>query len=127
MDQNVVGWFEIPANDLDRAQKFYEEVLGLKLSKQDLGPLQMAWFPSTGDGVGSPGSLVCMKEYYTPSPDGILIYFTSPSGDLSNELARVEKAGGKILRPKTQISEEHGYYGLLLDTEGNRIAIHSRN
>jgi predicted enzyme related to lactoylglutathione lyase len=55
----------------------------------------------------------------------VQLYFTSPSGDAANELARVEGAGGKLLQPKTLISEDVGYYGLLLDTEGNRIAVHS--
>jgi predicted enzyme related to lactoylglutathione lyase len=126
MDKNVVGWFEIPVVDIDRAKKFYEEVLGLKLERHTLGPLEMAWFPWIEDAVGSPGSLVQMEEFYKPSEDGVVIYFTSPSGDAANELARVEEAGGKLLRPKIQISEEYGYYGLALDTEGNRIAIHSR-
>ena len=126
MDKNVVVWFEIPTLNLDRAQKFYEEVLVLKLERLTMGPLEMAWFPWIEDAVGSPGSLVYQEGFFKPSADGVQIYFTSPSGDVANELARVEKAGGKLLRPKTLISEDVGYYGLLLDTEGNRIAIHSR-
>jgi len=112
--------------DIDRAQKFYEEVLGLKLERHTAGPLEMAWFPWIEDAVGSPGSLVQMEEFYKPSEEGVVIYFTSLSGDADNELARVKQASGKLLRPKTLISEEHGYYGLVLDTEGNRIAVHSR-
>jgi predicted enzyme related to lactoylglutathione lyase len=126
MDKNVVGWFEIPVADIDRAQKFYEAFLGLRLERHALDQLEMAWFPWIEDAVGSPGSLVQMDEFYKPSEDGVVIYFTSPSGDAGTELARVEEAGGKLLRPKTKISDEHGYYGLVLDTEGNRIAIHSR-
>jgi len=42
------------------------------------------------------------------------------------ELDRIEKAGGKIIQPKTQISPEYGYMGVFLDTEGNRIALHSQ-
>ena len=56
----------------------------------------------------------------------MVVYFTAFSGDLANELSRVEEAGGKILQEKKQISEEHGYMALILDTEGNRIAVHSR-
>jgi len=125
MDKNVIGWFEIPVHNMDRAQKFYEEVLGYKLERHTLGPTEMAWFPWLENAVGSPGSLVQNAEFYKPSADGVAIYFTSPSGDSANELAWVEQAGGKMLRDKTKISDEHGYYGLLLDTEGNRIAIHS--
>lgn len=124
--KNVVGWFEIPVIEMDRAMKFYQEVLGIKIYRHTLGPLDMAWFQENEAGEGSPGSLVCYPEFYKPSVDGTLIYFTSPSGDCGNELARVEKAGGKLIRDKRLISEDVGYMGLLIDSEGNRIAIHSR-
>ena len=76
--------------------------------------------------TGAYSQVIGYDESIKPSADGVLIYLTSPSGDAATELARVEKAGGQLLQPKTQISEEYGYYGLVLDTEGNRIAIHSR-
>lgn len=124
MKHNVVGWFEIPVIDMDRAARFYETVLKYKLERHTLGDLEMAWFPMI-EGDGCPGSLVKNKDYM-PSGNGTVIYFTSPSGDLSNEISRVQKAGGKILQEKTKITDEIGYMGLFLDTEGNRIAIHSR-
>jgi len=77
------------------------------------------------DGHGTSGSLVYNERAYKPSMDGVLIYFTAQSGDLSIELGKVEKSGGKILLPKTQISAEVGYMALLTDSEGNRIALHS--
>ncbi|MCO6481112.1 MAG: VOC family protein [Phaeodactylibacter sp.] len=126
MDNNVVGWFEVPTSNMERAIKFYEAVFGYKLDRQQMGPLDMAWFPWAEDKAGSPGTLVYHKDAYKPSLDGTLIYFTAPSGDLSNELARVEPNGGKVLVPKTQISEEHGYMAAIQDTEGNRVALHSR-
>lgn len=126
MEKNVVGWFEIPVNDMDRAIKFYETVLDVKLSRNQMGELDMAWFPFVEDGIGASGSLVHQKEFYKPSQEGTLIYFTTVSGDLAQELAKVEKAGGKVLVPKKLISEDVGYTGLFLDTEGNRIALHSR-
>jgi predicted enzyme related to lactoylglutathione lyase len=111
---------------MDITHNFYETVFGFKLSRQHLGPLDMAWFPAVEKGMGSPGSLVFFKDAYKPSPDGVLIYFTAFSGDLAVELSRVEPAGGKVLQPKKLISNEYGYMGLFLDTEGNRIAVHSR-
>ena len=123
---NVVGWFEIPVTDMDRAIKFYETVLGYKLDRNQMGPLDMAWFPWVNDSIGSGGSLVCHPDYYKPSSDGTLIYLTAFSGDLSNELSRVEENGGKVIQEKTQISPDHGYMGIFLDTEGNRIALHSK-
>ncbi len=126
MNRNAVGWFEIPVSDMERAINFYEFVFNIKLSRNQLGTLDMAWFPMEDEKPGTAGSLVCMPEFYKPSSDGVLIYFTSQGGDLTTELLKVEKAGGKILMPKKQISEDVGYMGLILDTEGNRIAIHSR-
>ena len=123
--RNVVGWFEIPVSDIDRAIKFYETVLSTKIQKQNLGDLIMGWFPFA-DVPGSSGSLVYHKDFYKPSTDGVLIYFTAQSGDLSTELSKVESAGGKVLMEKKLISEDIGYMGLFTDTEGNRIAIHSR-
>jgi len=126
MKNNVVGWFELPVNDMERAIKFYETVFELKLSRNQMGPLDMAWFPWVDDGAGAPGSLVHYPDFYTPSSNGPLIYFTAHSGDLSNELSRVEGAGGQVIQEKKLITEDVGFMGLFTDTEGNRVAMHSR-
>ena len=126
VNHNVAGWFEIPVTDMGRAIRFYEAVFGFVLSRNKLGPLEMAWFPGVRDSIGAGGSLVYQPVNYKPSADGTLIYFTAFSGDVTVELSRVEPAGGKVLMPKTLISEGIGYMGLFLDTEGNRIAVHSR-
>lgn len=123
--RNAVGWFELPVLDMDRAVKFYETVFDVKLERHPMGPLDMAWFPMMDNGNGSPGSLV-KHEFYKPSKEGALLYFTATSGDLNNELGRVEAAGGKICKPRKQISEEYGYMAVIEDTEGNWIALHSR-
>jgi uncharacterized protein len=127
INHNVVGWFEIPVADMERAIKFYETVFDFGLSRNQMGPLDMAWFPYVENGTGSGGTLVCHPEFYKPSPDGALIYFTAFSGDLNIELSRVVKAGGKILSPRKLIAEGFGYMALFLDTEGNRVALHSRD
>ena len=126
MKNNVVGWFEIPVTDMDRAISFYEKVFGFNIQKNILGELVMGWFPFKEDGLGSPGSLCYHPEFYKPSAEGTLVYFTAHSGDLANELSRVEEAGGKVLMPKRQISPEHGFMALFIDSEGNRVALHSR-
>lgn len=123
MDFNMVGWFEIPVKDMDRAKKFYEYVFNIEISIHDLGGLVMGWFPTAPDKKGASGSLV-KHEMYTPSAtDGPLLYFTCP--DLDIELGRVETAHGKILQPKKEIGGGHGFTALIKDTEGNRIALHS--
>lgn len=123
---NIVGWFEIPVSDMERAIKFYETVFEIKLERHKLGETDMAWFPWIENANGSAGSLVYNPEFYYPSVHGIIVYFTALSGDLQNEICRVEQAGGKVLREKTLISKDIGYMGLIVDSEGNRVAIHSR-
>ena len=111
---------------MPRAMKFYSAVFGFELESQQFGEEEMAWFPWSDNGMGASGSLVKHEQHYKPSADGTIVYFSSPSGDLTNELAKVEAAGGKVLQEKTLITEDIGYMCLLLDTEGNRVAIHSR-
>jgi hypothetical protein len=126
MKNNVVGWFEIPVSDMVRAIRFYETVFGFEMTRQTILDEDMAFFPFVETGQGSSGGLVCHPEY-TPSDKGVVIYFTAQSGDLATELSRVDTAGGKVLMSKKLITEEIGYMGLFLDTEGNRIALHSRS
>ncbi len=127
MKNNIVGWFEIPVEDMDRAVAFYEQVFNITLLRRPMGDLDMAWFPWEEHGLGAPGSLVRHIEFYRPSAEGILIYMSSQSGDVADELSRVEAAGGRILRGKTHIAEGIGWMGLIIDSEGNRIALHSKD
>jgi uncharacterized protein len=126
LKNNIVSWFEIPVANMERAVKFYETVFGFSLSRNKMGSLDMAWFPYVENGTGSGGSLVYEKDFYKPSLNGALVYFTAHSGDLVNELSKVESAGGKIIRGKKLIAEDYGFMALIFDTEGNRIALHSR-
>lgn len=123
---NAVGWFEIPVMDMKRAVIFYEAVFSVKLQREKMGGMDMAWFPWIEGAMGAGGSLVYAPDYYTPSDNGTLVYFIAQSGDLSNELDRVGPSGGKVLMTKTLITEEIGYMAVLMDTEGNRIALHSK-
>ncbi|GAB3234105.1 VOC family protein [Algoriphagus aestuariicola] len=126
MKKVTVGWFEIPVNDMDRAITFYENVFDCKLDKQVMGDFEMAWFPWGDDGKGAGGSLVYHKDFYeTSNFAGTLVYFSSE--DCAVQLAKVETAGGKVQIDKKLIAPDIGYMGVFLDSEGNRIAIHSRS
>lgn len=119
----MVAWFEIPVTDMERAGNFYREVLGITVSIQDINGLEMGWFMPEEDGEPS-GSLM-KYESYIPSREGVLIYLSTP--DIKTALSKVEKAGGKVEMPKTMISEKYGYMAVFIDTEGNRIALHSNS
>ncbi len=123
---NVVGWFEIPVLDMDRAVKFYETVFDFKLQREQMGDLDMAWFPFNMEAYGSAGSLALAPDFYKPSANGVMVYLTANSGNVSKELGRVETAGGKVTMEKKQISEEHGFMAVFIDSEGNRVALHSQ-
>jgi predicted enzyme related to lactoylglutathione lyase len=123
--KNAISWFEIPTTDLDRAQKFYETIFATSLIPLDLQNLRMRMFPIENQMSGIGGALCYNKDFYKPSStDGPLIYLNG-NPDVQNVLDKVEAAGGKIMVPKTQVSPEYGYMAVIIDTEGNRIALHS--
>ena len=121
--KDAISWFEIPVKDFARAKEFYNTVTGGSIDEMPMPDMKYGVFKYDRDnGVG--GAIVQM-EGYNPSAEGVVVYI--PGGeDLTDSLARVEPAGGKILIPKTQIGE-NGFMAHFLDTEGNRIALHSMN
>ena len=120
---NPISWFEVPVADMERAINFYNAVFDWDLKIIDAGPLQMAWFPSDDKEYGAGGSLV-LNEHYTPGSVGILVYFQCD--DVLTTTARVEAAGGKVILEKKLIAPDVGYMGAAIDSEGNRIAFHSK-
>jgi len=122
--KNAISWFEIPSSDLGRATKFYETIFGVTLNALDLPNIKMRMFPLE-DMMGVGGAVVHSGGFHKPSAtDGPLIYLNG-NPDLQKVLDKVEGAGGKIMVPKTEISPEYGYMAVIIDTEGNRIGLHS--
>ncbi len=122
---NAISWFEIPATDLNRATKFYEAIFDTQLIPMDMPEIRMRMFALTDMMSGVGGAVVDSGDSHKPSAtDGPLIYLNG-SPDLQIVLDRVEAAGGKVLMSKTEITPEYGYMALFLDTEGNRIGLHS--
>lgn len=118
---NALNWFEIPASDIERAIKFYNTIFEVELIPMDIGDgYPMGMFPAE-DGV--PGAVV-QGEGYTPSGEGSLIYLNGGE-DLNNVLNRVEGAGGQVVRPKFDLGE-NGFAAFFIDSEGNKVGLHSR-
>ncbi|HMR43871.1 MAG TPA: VOC family protein [Saprospiraceae bacterium] len=119
---NAANWFEIPATDFDRAQAFYNAIFDYEMPIMEMGPVRMGILPyKQGEGVGGG---ICCGEGYVPNPDGAKIYLNGGE-DLSNVLARVEPAGGKVVMPKTEIGEGYGFMAFFVDSEGNTLGLHS--
>jgi predicted enzyme related to lactoylglutathione lyase len=116
---NVIGWCDIPVTDLDRAITFYSAVLGKTVSKETVGEITFGLLPDADTGVS--GCLVVGDAQ--PSANGPLIYL-SCAGRLDAAVLEVGKNGGKVLKPRHQIGP-HGFRAVVLDSEGNRIAVHS--
>ena len=122
---NAISWFEIGSTDLDRATKFYETIFGISLAPMDLPNIKMRMFPIDDMMKGIGGAVVDSGGFHKPSAtDGPLIYLNG-NPDVQNILDKVEAAGGKIMVPKTEISPEYGFMAVIIDTEGNRIGLHS--
>jgi predicted enzyme related to lactoylglutathione lyase len=123
--KNAISWFEIPTKDIDRAQKFYESIFDLKMTPMDFQQIKMRMFPLDDPMNGVGGTLVQTEGFHVPSAtDGPLIYLNG-NPDVQIILDRVEGAGGKILVPKTKISDDYGDMAVFIDTEGNRVALHN--
>ncbi len=119
---NAMTWFEIPALDYDRAKTFYTTILGLEITDMPMPDGKYGFFPHNKDGYGSGGGIM-QHESMKPTTDGPNLYLDAGE-DLSIALAKVEPAGGKIIQPKMAIGE-NGFMALFIDTEGNKIALHS--
>jgi len=122
---HAISWFEIPATDLARAQKFYETIFGVTLVPMDLPNIKMRMFPIDDPVNGIGGAVVDSGGFHKPSAsDGPLIYLNG-NPDLQLVLDKVATAGGTVMVPKTEISAEYGFMAVIIDTEGNRIGLHS--
>ena len=123
--KNAISWFEIPATDLNRAQKFYETIFNIQMIPFDTPNFQMRMFPVEDMMNGIGGAISKAEGFYKPSAtDGPLVYLNA-NPDVQDVLDKIEAAGGKIVVPRTQISPEFGYMAVFVDTEGNRVALHS--
>lgn len=122
--KNAISWFEIPATNYERAKSFYATILETKITDHHMENTKYGMFTYDENNNGVGGGLVEM-EGAKPSAEGVTIYLNG-GHDLSAPLGRVEQSGGKIIMPKTNIGE-NGFMAQILDTEGNKVALHSWN
>lgn len=124
---NPVGWFEIYVENMERAKRFYEQVLDVQMAEIPMPTtpeenMAMVGFPMNEKGSGASGALVRMNGFQAGG-NSTLVYFSSM--DCGVEESRIEAAGGKVITPKQSLGE-HGFMVLALDSEGNMFGIHSQ-
>jgi len=116
-----IVWFEIPADDIARAKKFYGALFGWKINPLPASPMPDYQHIDTGGADASPdgGMIKRMHPNHT-----ITSYVLVPS--VTKHMAKVEKLGGGICKPKTAVPGM-GYFAICNDTEGNTFALWERN
>ncbi len=119
---NPVGWFDIHVSNINRAKKFYETVFNIQLTDLPLEWGKQALFPFDQESPNISGALV-EKTDMKSNENNTVVYFET--GDCVAEENRIEKAGGKIVRPKMSIGE-FGFVSIFIDSEGNTIGLHSQ-
>jgi uncharacterized protein len=118
---NQVVWVDIPVLDLDRAIRFYSAVLAGEVQKQEYPGMAIGLLPGYDSDVSG---CLFTKNDEPPTATGPLIYLNA-QGRLDEAVATVEPNGGTVLQPPHQIGP-HGFRAVILDSEGNRVALHSR-
>ena len=123
---NALNWFEIPVEDIERAQEFYEGIFDFEMAPlQEMEGMKMVGFPIDMASGKVSGALAESENHY-PSEEGSVIYLNA-NPDIQLILDRIEDLGGEILMPKTQISPEIGFIAFFIDSEGNRVGLHAQN
>ena len=118
-ENNRAVWFDIPVANLDRAQKFYETVLNIKIFRDKFNDFEFCVL----DHEKGNGGCLMMSPNEISADKGIMVYM-NVDGRIQDAMSKVEPGGGKILESTHQIGQ-HGFRSVILDSEGNRIALHS--
>lgn len=118
---NLISIVEIPVTDFSRAVKFYQAISGLAIEEMKMDGNQMGVLPNE---EGTVNVVLVKGKDYKPTGDGAVIYLNAGK-DLQTMLNKVEQNGGQVILPKTEISPEMGYFALFIDTEGNKLGLHS--
>ncbi len=118
---NALNWFEIPVSDFARAKSFYEKVLDTAIEPMEIGPVTMGMLSTDQNAVG--GAIV-HGDGGSPSNSGTIVYLNGGE-DLAPMLARAQQAGGTVVVPKTEIGNDFGFFAHFLDSEGNKVGLHS--
>jgi predicted enzyme related to lactoylglutathione lyase len=119
--KNLISIVEIPVTNFTRAVKFYQTILDISIDEVDMAGTQMGVLPSDGETVHV---VLAKGSDYKPTTDGAVLYLNA-GNDLQPTLDKIKQSGGQVIVPKTEISAEMGFFALFIDTEGNKLGLHS--
>jgi len=120
---NKVSHFEIPYEDQERAQKFYEEVFGWEITKFSDEGYYLAFTTKSDPNTmipSEPGAInggLLNRDSTAKHP---LLVIDVPNID--EHIKKIEDAGGELIMPKVSVGDS-GFFARVADTEGNVIAI----
>ena len=120
---NLISIVEIPTADFARAVKFYQIILGITIQEMEMGGVTLGVLPND---EGTVNVVLANGEDYKPTADGSLLYLNAGK-DLQPTLDKIKQNGGQVIVPKTAISDQMGYFALFIDSEGNKLGLHSSN
>jgi len=123
MEKNALSWFEIPTTDFERAKKFYEQIFSYEMPEMNMANVRMGILLHDRE-AGGVGGAIIKGEWSKPSAGGTIVYLNA-GDDLTVVLNRVEKAGGKVMIPKTAIEPDMGFFAVFSDSEGNSVGLFS--
>jgi len=121
--KTMIAIVEIPTSNFSRAVTFYQAILGITIEEIEMEGLRMGLFPNDGESVSVQ---LINGSGFKPSADGTIVYLNGGK-DLQEVADKIEEHGGKIVVPKTEIGPEMGFYAMFVDTEGNKLGLHSNN
>ena len=119
--KNLISIIEIPVTDFQRATKFYEAILGVAIEAMEMDGVELGVIPSD---EGTVSVVLAKGNDYQPTTSGAVLYLNMAE-DLQPTLDKVTSNGGNVIVPKSEISPEMGYFALFIDTEGNKLGLHS--
>ena len=121
MTRNIFCWIDIPVADLSRAIRFYSEILNEPVQKISEHGFEFGLLPHTENNVSG---CLCVMEDRKPSQNGPLVYL-NVEGRLKDAVEAANQQGGKVIQTIEKIGP-YGHRAIILDTEGNTVALYSK-
>lgn len=130
--KNAICWFEIPTAQLERAQAFYEAVLGQPMERETMGGEQLAVFAhergTDAGGEGGCGGALLQQQQGPGAPgpsDAATVVYLNAAPSLAAALERATAHGGQVLVPRQALPDGTGFYAHIRDLDGNRVGLYA--